>query len=65
MIALPGLTLVTGRPEIAAEILRTFAFYVSSISEIFDGGPPFTPQGAIAQAWSVAELLCAWQLTAP
>lgn len=29
MIALPGLTLVTQRAEIAAEILRTFAFYVS------------------------------------
>lgn len=29
MIALPGLTLATGRPEVAAEILRTFARYVS------------------------------------
>jgi glycogen debranching enzyme len=28
MIALPGLTLATGRPEIAAEILRTFARFV-------------------------------------
>jgi predicted glycogen debranching enzyme len=29
MIALPGLTLTTGRPEIAANILRTFAAFVS------------------------------------
>ncbi|MFQ5398792.1 MAG: amylo-alpha-1,6-glucosidase [Anaerolineae bacterium] len=34
---------------------------VGSISEIFDGDPPFTPRGCIAQAWSVAELLRAWQ----
>jgi len=30
---------------------------VGSISEIFDGEPPFRPRGCIAQAWSVAELL--------
>ena len=29
MIALPGLTLATGRPEIAASVLRTFAKFVS------------------------------------
>jgi len=29
MIALPGLTLATGRPEIAADILRTFARFAS------------------------------------
>ncbi len=34
---------------------------LSSISEIFDGDPPFTPRGCIAQAWSVAETLRAWQ----
>ena len=27
------------------------------VSEIFDGDPPHAPQGCIAQAWSVAELL--------
>jgi glycogen debranching enzyme len=27
------------------------------ISEIFDGAAPHTPQGCIAQAWSVAEVL--------
>ncbi|MCC5637538.1 glycogen debranching enzyme N-terminal domain-containing protein [Nostoc sp. CHAB 5844] len=28
-----------------------------SISEIFDGDPPHIPRGAIAQAWSVAEVM--------
>ena len=31
-----------------------------SIYEIFDGDPPFLPQGCITQAWSVAEILRAW-----
>jgi predicted glycogen debranching enzyme len=30
---------------------------VGSISEVFDGAPPHTPRGCIAQAWSVAEVL--------
>jgi predicted glycogen debranching enzyme len=30
---------------------------LGQVSEIFDGDPPFTPRGCIAQAWSVAELL--------
>ncbi|HET7342879.1 MAG TPA: amylo-alpha-1,6-glucosidase, partial [Methylomirabilota bacterium] len=34
---------------------------VGSIAEIFDGEPPFAPRGCIAQAWSVAETLRAWQ----
>jgi predicted glycogen debranching enzyme len=32
-----------------------------SISEIFDGDPPHEPRGCFAQAWSVAEVLRAWQ----
>ncbi|MCP4361455.1 MAG: glycogen debranching protein [Chloroflexi bacterium] len=36
---------------------------IGNISEIYDGDPPFTPRGCIAQAWSVAELLRAWQET--
>lgn len=36
---------------------------LGSIGEIFDGDPPFTPRGCIAQAWSVAELLRVWQET--
>jgi glycogen debranching enzyme len=30
---------------------------LGQMSEIFDGDPPHTPRGCIAQAWSVAELL--------
>lgn len=33
---------------------------LGSISEIFDGDPPFYPRGCFAQAWSVAEVLRAW-----
>jgi predicted glycogen debranching enzyme len=35
---------------------------VGSLSEIFDPGPPHTPNGCIAQAWSVGELLRAREL---
>lgn len=40
---------------------QIFSHGVGSISEIFDAEPPFAPNGCIAQAWSVAELLRAWQ----
>ncbi|HSC78493.1 MAG TPA: amylo-alpha-1,6-glucosidase [Candidatus Acidoferrales bacterium] len=33
---------------------------LGTASEIFDGDPPFTPHGCIAQAWTVAELFRAW-----
>jgi glycogen debranching enzyme len=36
---------------------------LGSISELFDGQPPYTPRGTIAQAWSVAEVLRAWYET--
>jgi len=35
---------------------------IGSVSEVFDGDPPHTPGGCIAQAWSVAELLRAWRM---
>ena len=35
---------------------------LGSISEIFDGDAPQLPRGCIAQAWSVAELIRAYQL---
>lgn len=38
---------------------------IGSISEIFDAEPPYHPRGCIAQAWSVAEVLRAWQMTNP
>jgi len=38
---------------------------LGSIAEVFDGEPPFRPDGCIAQAWSVAETLRAWCALAP
>jgi predicted glycogen debranching enzyme len=35
-------------------------FWDGSIHEIFDGDPPYAPQGCITQAWSVGEILRAW-----
>ena len=35
---------------------------LGSVSEIFDGDAPHKPRGCIAQAWSVAELIRAYQL---
>ncbi len=37
---------------------------VGTISEVAEPEPPFTPAGCFAQAWSVAEILRCWQLTA-
>ena len=34
---------------------------LGTASEIFDGDEPFTPNGCVAQAWTVAETLRAWQ----
>jgi predicted glycogen debranching enzyme len=57
---------VYGDPETAATFIDPMAHHllacgVGSISEIFDADPPFTPRGAIAQAWSVGEVLRAWR----
>jgi predicted glycogen debranching enzyme len=57
---------VHGDPDLARSFLAPFAHHltdhgVGTISEIFDGDPPFTPRGCIAQAWSVAEVLRAWR----
>ena len=59
---------VYGDRELARSFLKPLIQHltdhgVGSISEIFDGDPPFTPRGCIAQAWSVAEVLRAWQAT--
>jgi predicted glycogen debranching enzyme len=37
---------------------------IGSISEVFDAESPYTPRGCIAQAWSVAEALRCFALTA-
>ncbi len=51
--------------DLARELLEPMADHLlahglGSISEIFDGDPPFIPRGCFAQAWSVAETLRAW-----
>jgi len=56
---------VYGDPEQAAQFLEPIAHHLTvhglgTASEIFDGDPPFTPRGCIAQAWTVAEVLRAW-----
>ena len=62
---------VHGDPAAARAFLAPMAHHltdygVGSIAEVFDGDPPFTPRACIAQAWSVAETLRAWQaLSAP
>jgi glycogen debranching enzyme len=35
---------------------------VGGVPEIFDGSPPHTAQGCFSQAWSVAEVIRAWEL---
>ena len=49
----------------ARRILQGFVPHLNeaglgTVSEIFDGEPPFVPRGCVAQAWSVAELLRAY-----
>jgi glycogen debranching enzyme len=34
---------------------------LGTAGEIFDADPPFTPNGCIAQAWTVGETLRAWR----
>src|SRR5581483_12493802 len=34
---------------------------LGTLAEIYDGDPPYTPNGCIAQAWTVGEILRAWQ----
>jgi len=57
---------VFGRSPVSLLVVRLFLapfrdhlrdHGVGSISEIFDGLPPFAPRGCFAQAWSVAEVL--------
>lgn len=36
------------------------SYGLGTLAEIFDGDPPHTPRGCIAQAWTVGELLRAW-----
>ena len=36
------------------------ALGLGTLAEVFDGDPPHTPRGCIAQAWTVGEILRAW-----
>lgn len=54
-------------PQLAYTFLQPMkdhlqAACVGTLSEIFDGEPPFIARGAFAQAWTVAEVLRAWVL---
>lgn len=56
---------VYGNADAALSYLNPIAhqlndYGVGTLGEIFDGQPPFTPRGCIAQAWTVAEVLRAW-----
>jgi predicted glycogen debranching enzyme len=53
---------IHGDPTVVARVLARFEAHlrdagIGSISEIFEAEPPYRPAGAIAQAWSVGELL--------
>ncbi|MCW4044082.1 MAG: amylo-alpha-1,6-glucosidase [Candidatus Bathyarchaeota archaeon] len=55
----------SGTGELKALLSSLFAQQVTeaglgTISEVFDGDPPHTPRGCVAQAWSVAEPLRAY-----
>ena len=54
-------------PEAALSYLAPMAHHLNdyglgTLGEIFDGQPPHTPRGCIAQAWTVAEVLRAWHV---
>ncbi|MBE9028712.1 glycogen debranching enzyme family protein [filamentous cyanobacterium LEGE 11480] len=60
---------VYGDAAYGKTVLQTLAQHlqagcVGSLSEVFDGDPPFTPRGCFAQAWTVAEVLRVWRLLA-
>jgi predicted glycogen debranching enzyme len=61
---------VYGDAEAAFSYLEPMADHLfdhglGTISEIYDGDPPHTPRGCVAQAWSVAEVLRAWRELQP
>jgi predicted glycogen debranching enzyme len=66
MIALPGLTLATGRPELAASVLRTFAQFVSEgmlPNRFPDGGEPPEYNTVDATLWYFVAILQTWRAT--
>jgi glycogen debranching enzyme len=53
----PGVALSFLQPMLA----HIRAAGLGTANEIFDGDPPFAPNGCIAQAWTVGETLRAWR----
>ena len=51
-------TAVLGLFDSVDSAIRSYG--VGSLAEIYHGDPPFTPDGCIAQAWTVGEVLRAW-----
>ena len=61
---------VYGNAQTALSYLEPLGDHLSdhglgTVSEIFDGDPPHAPRGAVAQAWSVAELLRVYRALEP
>lgn len=59
-----GVSRAEARAGLSTFVDQMKAAGIGSISEIFDAEPPHHSHGCIAQAWSVAEVLRAWLLTA-
>lgn len=59
-----GTSFVSTAKELVAGFEEDMTLYgVCSISEVYDGNPPYQPNGCISQAWSVGEILRALALT--
>lgn len=57
-LRLYGASFVPKAKELIAGFEEDIALYgVCSISEVYDGNPPYQPNGCISQAWSVGEIL--------
>lgn len=57
-----ALVKVKSKDSKVKKVIREFQYHlaeggIGTISEIFDGNAPHSPQGCIAQAWSVGEIL--------
>lgn len=59
-----GTAFVPTAKELVAGFEEDMTLYgVCSVSEVYDGNPPYQPNGCISQAWSVGEILRALALT--
>lgn len=58
-----GKAFVPTAKELVAGFEEDMTLYgICSISEVYDGNPPYQPNGCISQAWSVGEILRALAL---